>query len=586
MLPVTAACVTCGLDGWGQQPVIPIQKLNRDIPSSLMECSVCYEIIHSDCVAKQCPELEGVVNEDLPNSWECPKCCKEGKNVEYRPRHFRARQKSSDIRRMSISSDNNSMLDCKDGIKTESIEADSDTTLDEFGHSIASFEDGPVKRQKIEPQELSPAEPSNSDETTSLPPSVSNGSEDMGSPLTNNNLVAVAEPRKLALRTQLAHQLAGNSTKILKRASFIVRPSSGGNKGCSNLGIVTNSVKDVRLPGSLILEQEIVLLVFKHLSPADVGRCAQVCRTWARCSVEPSLWRKMDLSHKHPTASHLAGIARRQPEVLILDWSGIAKRQLAWLAGRLPQLRELSLQGCTWAGVSALRTCTCPPLALLDLSFVSGLNDASLRDILSPPPDSRPGLVDTKSRLRSLRALKLAGCDISDVSLRYVTQHLPRLTFLDISSCTRITDAGVAQLATPPASTIITLQKLDLSSCRLLTDSSLEHLARCDALTRLDLRHTPNVTAAAIAKFAVRNTSEDAKQDCWKQFYNFRIKNGVPVATELETFETICKKLDDAGEKPPDSAVMSKLLSSLPSRFLAFTMAWDCTAKMSEKRRI
>jgi F-box/leucine-rich repeat protein 10/11 len=32
----------------------------------------------------QCPGMEGVVNEDLPNSWECPKCCKEGKNVEYR----------------------------------------------------------------------------------------------------------------------------------------------------------------------------------------------------------------------------------------------------------------------------------------------------------------------------------------------------------------------------------------------------------------------------------------------------------------------------------------------------------------------
>jgi hypothetical protein len=32
----------------------------------------------------QCPDMEGVVNEDLPNSWECPKCCKEGKNVEYK----------------------------------------------------------------------------------------------------------------------------------------------------------------------------------------------------------------------------------------------------------------------------------------------------------------------------------------------------------------------------------------------------------------------------------------------------------------------------------------------------------------------
>nr|CAD7423182.1 unnamed protein product [Timema monikensis] len=80
------------------------------------------------------------------------------------------------------------------------------------------------------------------------------------------------------------------------------------------------------------------------------------------------------------------------------------------------------------------------------------------------------------------------------------------------------------------------------------------------------------------------DTSEDAKQDCWQQFYDFRIKNGMPVATQLEKFETICKKLDDAGEKPPDSAVMSKLLNSLPSRFSAFTMAWECTAKDERKK--
>ena len=84
--------------------------MNRDIPSSLMECSVCYEIIHPDCVAKLCPGIEGVVNEDLPNSWECPKCCKEGKNVE-------ARQKSLDIRWMSVGSDTNSTL--LDAIKVE-----------------------------------------------------------------------------------------------------------------------------------------------------------------------------------------------------------------------------------------------------------------------------------------------------------------------------------------------------------------------------------------------------------------------------------------------------------------------------------
>lgn len=534
MLPVTAACSSCGLDGWGQQPVIPIQKMNREIPSSLMECSVCYEIIHPDCVAKLCPGMEGVVNEDLPNSWECPKCCKEGKNVEYRPRHFRARQKSSDIRRMSVSSDTNSAL--LDAVKVEGMKAEMDAVAaintapgcDDFGHPLASRDNSaslspaaaeplPAKRPKLEPDDtLNEHNSSNweeqmlsSNEASVSPPGSlglkrSQSAEDLpsnaASPgnMNSSGTGGPAEPRKLALRTQLAHQLSANSSKVLKRPSYVVRPApgpargimSGTTAGCTNLA----------------LEKACILPVFRYLSPAELARYAVVCRTWARLSVDPSLWRRMELSNRHTlTAQHLAGITRRQPEQLILDWTGVAKRQLAWLVARLPQLRELSLQGCSWAGVSALRTCVCPPLASLDLSFVSGLNDASLRDILSPPPDSRPGLVDTKSRLRNLRTLRLAGCDLTDVALRYVTQHLPRLAELDISDCQRVSDAGVAQLATPPAATINLLHSLNLSGCRLITDASLEHLARCDALVRVDLRNAPNVSAAAIAKFAVRS---------------------------------------------------------------------------------
>lgn len=42
MLPVTAACVHCGLDGWGQTPVVPLQKGPQrcESASTLMECSV------------------------------------------------------------------------------------------------------------------------------------------------------------------------------------------------------------------------------------------------------------------------------------------------------------------------------------------------------------------------------------------------------------------------------------------------------------------------------------------------------------------------------------------------------------------
>lgn len=134
MLPVTAQCVYCHLDGWRQTPVSPQTKqlASADGPSALMECSVCYEIAHPDCALSQldgtedAADAKGIVNEDLPNSWECPSCCRSGKNYDYKvrlpsthvslvlvqltnptfivqPRHFRARQKSSEVRRVSVS---------------------------------------------------------------------------------------------------------------------------------------------------------------------------------------------------------------------------------------------------------------------------------------------------------------------------------------------------------------------------------------------------------------------------------------------------------------------------------------------------
>lgn len=90
MLPVTAQCVFCNLDGWRQTPVSPQAKLQASLdgPSGLMECSVCYEISHPDCAQKEeaaaAQHATGVVNEDLPNSWECPSCCISGKNNDYK----------------------------------------------------------------------------------------------------------------------------------------------------------------------------------------------------------------------------------------------------------------------------------------------------------------------------------------------------------------------------------------------------------------------------------------------------------------------------------------------------------------------
>lgn len=56
-----------------------------------------------------------------------------------------------------------------------------------------------------------------------------------------------------------------------------------------------------------------------------------------------------------------------------------------------PGLQELVLSGCSWLSVSALGSAPLPALRLLDLRWVEDVKDSQLRELLLPPPDTRPG---------------------------------------------------------------------------------------------------------------------------------------------------------------------------------------------------
>ncbi|XP_046678996.1 jmjC domain-containing histone demethylation protein 1-like, partial [Homalodisca vitripennis] len=101
MLPVNTTCSCCGKDGWGNNPSDTDTDTREAQPSSIMECCICYELVHPACVESSYPDVVGVVDEDLPSSWECPKCCKDGRNTNYKPRHFKARNKVSSVRESS-----------------------------------------------------------------------------------------------------------------------------------------------------------------------------------------------------------------------------------------------------------------------------------------------------------------------------------------------------------------------------------------------------------------------------------------------------------------------------------------------------
>merc|ERR1719309_1843383 len=179
-----------------------------------------------------------------------------------------------------------------------------------------------------------------------------------------------------------------------------------------------------------------MLPVFRLLSTVEVVRCGMVCSAWHTISLDPSLWHTVDLTRRKMSLNLLSMTAQKQPVGLILDWSNIGKHHLNWLLPRIPQTKELSMVGLEYnTTVSSLNTCNAPMLQVLNLTNVTSLTDNSLHKLLTNPRDSRPGLLDKKSRMELLKSLILNGTEISDVSMRYITQYLPQLNTLSVSGC-------------------------------------------------------------------------------------------------------------------------------------------------------
>ncbi|XP_067289341.1 lysine (K)-specific demethylase 2Bb isoform X2 [Pseudorasbora parva] len=251
-----------------------------------------------------------------------------------------------------------------------------------------------------------------------------------------------------------------------------------------------------------IMHREVWMAVFSHLAHPDLCVCMRVCKTWNRWCCDKRLWTKIDLNRcKSITPLMLSGIIRRQPVSLDLSWTNISKKQLSWLINRLPGLRVLLLAGCSWAAVSALCTSSCPLLRTLDVQWVEGLKDNQIRDLLSPPTDNRPGQLDSRSKLRNVEDLCLAGLDITDTSLKLIIKHMPSLSQLDLSYCNHITDQSVNILTAAGTTTRDSLTHINLSVCNRVTDLSLTYFKRCGNICHIDLRYCKQVTKEGCEQF-------------------------------------------------------------------------------------
>ncbi|KAK2909075.1 hypothetical protein Q8A67_004912 [Cirrhinus molitorella] len=243
-------------------------------------------------------------------------------------------------------------------------------------------------------------------------------------------------------------------------------------------------------------EKDIWMSVFRYLGRTDLAVCMRVCKAWYKWCCDKRLWTHIDLSRCRALSPQaLSAIIKRQPVTLDLSWTPVSKKQIAWLIHHLPSLRDLILSGCSSLCVSALSTQSCPGLRILDLSWAVSVKDSQIKDLIIQPGS------ESRSRLRGLLTLRLAGLDMSDSTLKMIVRHMPSLRRLDLSHCQGLTDQSINLLTATGCNTRNTLRQLNLSGCNKLTDACLSYMKRLSALALLDLRGCKNITRRGCENF-------------------------------------------------------------------------------------
>uniref|UniRef100_A0A8C2AQU7 [histone H3]-dimethyl-L-lysine(36) demethylase n=1 Tax=Cyprinus carpio TaxID=7962 RepID=A0A8C2AQU7_CYPCA len=456
-LPLSAVCEICG-------------EGNQDTDEELMECSNCAQITHPSCLKTS---GEGVVNKDLPSCWECPKCVV-GKETDSED------DDEEDSEEQDFEGEDDEMEDLDDGGEEDEDDEDGENQSD-------SDPDPPV----LLVSDLNDDLLSDSYLTVTLqrPPKAK---RDPGSIVPK--LEAAMSPRtpsgpgfnqrKTLPRTRLRNSTptpAGNGlsqSKSVHTSSRQMRRSSnqdGNERGC---------------------EKDIWMSVFRYLGRTDLAVCMRVCKAWYKWCCDKRLWTQIDLSRCRALSPQaLSAIIKRQPVTLDLSWTPVSKKQIAWLIHHLPSLKDLIMSGCSSLCVSALSSQSCPGLRTLDLSWTVGVKDSQIKDLIVQPGS------ESRSRLRGLLTLSLAGLDVSDSTLKMIVRHMPSLRRLDLSHCQGLTDQSINLLTATGCNTRNTLRQLNLSGCNKLTDACLSYMKRLSALALLDLRGCRNVTRRGCDNF-------------------------------------------------------------------------------------
>ncbi|XP_032868196.1 F-box/LRR-repeat protein 12 [Amblyraja radiata] len=287
------------------------------------------------------------------------------------------------------------------------------------------------------------------------------------------------------------------------------------------------------------LPENVLVEILSYLSTRDLLRISGVCKRWRRLAYDKGLWKDVNLTpYKvnsrilwHLVRHYLGGTLRtlRVKGVLhsVKKHESLTEALLLEIGKRCPNLSELrliemNLRGINYeclppsllslelthceiplhwfraAAATANGTRMPPQIKNLEVDNVPNFSDQHLQNVASRTAlkvlilsgtyrvtDS--GIEKSAQCLSEVVHLKLHGCNISDESLRHISQHLTQLRTLDLTNFCSMTDAGLACLGD-----LRSLQALCFEYCDQITVEKL--LAVCTglpSLAKLNLNGNP-----------------------------------------------------------------------------------------------
>ncbi|XP_039124924.1 F-box/LRR-repeat protein 15 isoform X1 [Dioscorea cayenensis subsp. rotundata] len=265
----------------------------------------------------------------------------------------------------------------------------------------------------------------------------------------------------------------------------------GGEDGGSS-GVRNGEDVDVRMD----LSDDLLHLVFSFLGLKDLCKASATCKQWQAAAMHEDFWKCLNFDKTQISQQNFEAICLHYPKATLVNLVDVHDADVLVMDAmtNLRRLETLVLGGGQLGDSFFYALTDCSTLNCLRIS------DASLGNGMQE-------ITVNHERLRDLRILKCRTLRISikcpqlqTLSLRrtgmaHAFLTCPMLRELDISSCHKLSDAGIRSAATACHS----LEQLDMSFCSCVSDETLREIAfACPNLSVLDASYCPNISLESV----------------------------------------------------------------------------------------